>query len=873
MAPSLSDLYQILRLPRISNVDIENRCVIGRSSSDNGFLHLAISASDISTYVLTPSPKLVWSYSLSPSIIVKQLTVLESNNKVYFAASLYNSDTKKHALKIVVNDSLLAPKASDDQSQSADQEVKVVDVEFSQEIKSISFSKNEKLIYLLMASGEISSYTFNINDAESSFIQPVSQCKVSNNNKSTMCYHKYISNIDGSGSNSAAVNNNDGFFLTVNQRQNKNLSSTIIMLHNGEMSELTNNSSISTGNAKNEEFAFTYNSGILYVIAIKAKTLDLYAIASGSLIKQLSLKPLFDLISTKQQITEFTRKNTGMVSPSDNRVLINLHHTIFLINTKFETVLSDYQLSADKPEDDIAGCLLLDIGEVKGTSSKSYATSLNLLMLHNNDKNYTFHNLAVDVGNNSLVESLGKGIEVYCEKSGVSPTQEKSKVDNLVVEYLITEKNLCQKKQEFGVKNKPESEKVQAFIDSLTGLSKSHKSMEFDLEFINFVKHKSYKLDKIKDIYSQISDLASSGEVFTDVRHENDAIYGFVLKETSANKDYRLSNKMFQIILDLIFSTTNKDGEFTYKLKNKKFVPKLGLIYLINSNLFPLSYSCNGLLKKFKSEPIILNTIISNYDLQISVEDILLLLCDISQDANTNVAALNSNKWLETDDVEDVEMEVDEKPESTVANKELELLFKKLIRMLLNTKAETQIVKTVKTLLNSSAKEHELFNENFEKLIYNIVNLNYGIKLLNLVIDGIGILNFKFNNDADKMTELIKYAGFKIREVMKFEPIEEVLDEIILACDAKLERSRHADLKSKMKNKKKNSKKVDNRPIVSTNNVTSNSVVDGPKIVSVKNNKVDEKLNAIVGFEGGFSQDEKYGDKIPPYSIERLINL
>lgn len=80
---SFIDYYPISTLPRIVDVDINLKVVTPPLASPNEqYIDIAISKSNISSYIIRPTPRLVWSYPISPSSVVECMDVQNHQNYV-----------------------------------------------------------------------------------------------------------------------------------------------------------------------------------------------------------------------------------------------------------------------------------------------------------------------------------------------------------------------------------------------------------------------------------------------------------------------------------------------------------------------------------------------------------------------------------------------------------------------------------------------------------------------------------------------------------------------------------------------------------------------------------------------------------------------
>lgn len=78
---SFIDHYPIVTLPRVSDLPLKSRVVIPSNTSielsgeNGGSISVGISKSNISNYVVYPTPRLIWSYPISPSSIIECISV------------------------------------------------------------------------------------------------------------------------------------------------------------------------------------------------------------------------------------------------------------------------------------------------------------------------------------------------------------------------------------------------------------------------------------------------------------------------------------------------------------------------------------------------------------------------------------------------------------------------------------------------------------------------------------------------------------------------------------------------------------------------------------------------------------------------------
>lgn len=78
---SFIDHYPIVTLPRVSDLPLKSRVIlpsnpsIELSEENGGSISVGISKSNISNYVVYPTPRLIWSYPISPSSVIECMSV------------------------------------------------------------------------------------------------------------------------------------------------------------------------------------------------------------------------------------------------------------------------------------------------------------------------------------------------------------------------------------------------------------------------------------------------------------------------------------------------------------------------------------------------------------------------------------------------------------------------------------------------------------------------------------------------------------------------------------------------------------------------------------------------------------------------------
>lgn len=95
---SFVDLYPIVDLPRVGDVGIENRVIIPDiTSPDATVVDMGILKSNISSYIIRPSPRLTWSYPISPLSYIECMDIKEIDTGKQYAMGI----TEKKVFKVL----------------------------------------------------------------------------------------------------------------------------------------------------------------------------------------------------------------------------------------------------------------------------------------------------------------------------------------------------------------------------------------------------------------------------------------------------------------------------------------------------------------------------------------------------------------------------------------------------------------------------------------------------------------------------------------------------------------------------------------------------------------------------------------------------
>ncbi|ODQ80642.1 hypothetical protein BABINDRAFT_125785, partial [Babjeviella inositovora NRRL Y-12698] len=282
--PSLSDPYTITTLPRVADLHSSERAVICETADPQAHtLDIGLSGSIIGSYITRPSPKLVWSYALSPNTVVNALASHSAGRKI-FAVGL--TERKKHTLKFIAQQ---------------EEDASMVNIETASRVVGIQFSADGKLAYTVLVSGEVSAY-----DMTGTAVWTLAA-------QNRVVYHKFV---EDSG-------------LLIVEVVGQKLQARLVALASG--AEVSSH----VIEAKYTESLFAYSAGNLF--RYSKQTLTTYSLPSYQQTHIVSLKGKIS--------AEFT--NVALLAPAPNRVLISDKTSVFLLNNKFDAVLATLALKSD----------------------------------------------------------------------------------------------------------------------------------------------------------------------------------------------------------------------------------------------------------------------------------------------------------------------------------------------------------------------------------------------------------------------------------------------------------------------------------------------------------------------------------------------
>lgn len=387
IGPGLTESYPILTLPRIYDLSLSEKVVIPPlESPDSSIIDLGISKSIISSYIIRPTPKLLWSFALSPTSIVNCMDVLQLKDSKIYAVGI--TDRKKQKL-------LLIKKSEDNTHQSYELIVQT-------RIIDVKIYENAEKIVVIYENGSIQLID---NDQNILTLNP----ETLGLNEDLVLYNEFI------------TYSNDNLLIQVSISKKK-LHYKIISLTNFKFIQI--NSKIINGDEKsNKKLIFSYNSQYIYQLNPINKTIESINIINFDIEKSISVDCL--LSSDSNEI--------GMSSPSLDRLLLSNANKLYLINFKFNSLLYTFESKSSSSCPNPDEILLKHVIPINGTSLNTSNTFAIYLNLKPKDNNVNVNIINVNVGLNKLNECLGKSI--------IKPQQKFKGIVNLIEPDFVEQAN------------------------------------------------------------------------------------------------------------------------------------------------------------------------------------------------------------------------------------------------------------------------------------------------------------------------------------------------------------------------------------------------------------------------------------------------
>ncbi|KAG5418187.1 UTP8 [Candida metapsilosis] len=374
-SPQLTDQYPILSLPRVNEVPLPRKVVIPQlssadasastsSSSSSSVIDFGVSNSMLASYITKPSPKLIWSYSIKPTVSIGCIDVWQSSaeRKLY----VVGLEERRKSRVLVVE---VANGATEDGNFSIstvnEKELSVG----SDRIVGVKFL-SESEIAVVYQTGSVNIVKY---DTELSVVTKFQS-------EGNIVYSTFITDLE------------DTLLLTISQTKSA-LTYNLISVSPSKIFPIQSHQTKPV-----TAVAFTYNSGILY--QYHDSVIDAIPITNFQIQKTISVAPL---IKSDELVS--------LTSPAPDRLLLGNANMIYLLNFKYEAILAEFKSvsSSSNPVPDKV--YITQVAQVKGSSQSTQTTRTYYVNLKNKDNNVYLNVIDVNVGLNKLNECLGKSIE------------------------------------------------------------------------------------------------------------------------------------------------------------------------------------------------------------------------------------------------------------------------------------------------------------------------------------------------------------------------------------------------------------------------------------------------------------------------------
>lgn len=349
-------------LPRVQDLPLSKKLILPKvSDTDATFLKVGIAKSFVGTYVLRPTPKLVWSFPLSPAAVLECMdeytessTDSEESHRGLYAMGI----TERKSNRLLVVDS------------RADEPISI-EAKLTNRPHAVRFISSDEVA--VICEGYIAIYKLEDGQLE--------EMESTNIPLDRILFHQFISEFS-----------NELLVLIAGTSAGKLVYKLISLDFSSLFFEVKSSQEFDFTN----DNQYTYNSGILYQLIPETKIINCIQISDFKIKQTINISSLFT--------TSKHSDASSILSPAPNRLLISLGNTINLLNVTFESLLAQYTI---EKSDLIA---LAQVVKVKGSSINTRKTNV-YFVSHNNKKNTTqLFVMNVDTALNKISDCLGKSI-------------------------------------------------------------------------------------------------------------------------------------------------------------------------------------------------------------------------------------------------------------------------------------------------------------------------------------------------------------------------------------------------------------------------------------------------------------------------------
>lgn len=370
--PSFGDAFTLAELPRLADLPFPARVAVPelqqlstRKSADD-FIHLGISKLIISSYVMNPSPKLVWSFPLSPNTIVRSL---DKRGDLYAVG--VRGTRKKNRL-------VLIRRENGDESTNTH-------TDLQGGIQGVFFGGgDDNVVHVLLTKGRVVVVTYD--DTEELRITSVEQKlrgvpTLPDNDSNTVIYYRVIHEHEFHHTSPL-------LFYVVHNHKTGKLTARLVGLDGIKSFEMYALDIPGKNDKNGNNLAFAYNNGVVYRFDSRSNIITKSPLSNpSSVISTVSLGNLFTT-TTKGKC------NVTIAAPAPDRVLFSIDDHLYMVNLQYKALLDEFTPTPAGPAH-LVFC------------AESYA----LYLAHDPRSNTTaLHHVLMSLGTSTLLECLGKAL-------------------------------------------------------------------------------------------------------------------------------------------------------------------------------------------------------------------------------------------------------------------------------------------------------------------------------------------------------------------------------------------------------------------------------------------------------------------------------
>ncbi len=578
MPASIVDPFMVTGLPRLPlSGKLADQCKIARilTSTSTSF-DIAVNGSYVATFVLKPSPKMIWSHALAPSVKVDAIDSCELENdtntessadggKVY-AVGL--SDRSKHILKLIRCENLFTTDATGNKES-------IVDIELDAQAIGIQISNDKQRAIVLDSEGTVKVYPINFNEEkkETENLKPLFVLKKRGDLNGSVIYYRFVKYADfdlGESSKKLETAEKLETVLIFVEKTSSEKGKTPIL--NGHICAFGQKSALDVisstlklpKEAGSSELEISFDPSGKIVILTNGEHMKLYTYR----LPYLELDQTVDLGWLFKD--EEVEGEASIIPASTNRMLVAKNGLIALIDTQFKALLTKFDV-VDKSKKQ-GRAALMQAPVVKGNTLRSRETFALYLVSKGPEAGSVLSQVTVDTGLGKLRDVLGRGLREFRPKF----TQKSKRFVGLPL--LVTRSELKSKiKEASSLLNRSgeASNKMGRVYEQLKEMKRTKKYKELEQYIVSFLK-----MDKSADAGRGLQETE-------DGEKESNEMKG--LRVYEAGKDRIVDPKFFRKVTLLLFDRVDNRAIGT-KIKvqlNENFIPEHALTYLLTHPLFP----------------------------------------------------------------------------------------------------------------------------------------------------------------------------------------------------------------------------------------------------------------------------------------------